>query len=274
MSESPVTVESERPASAGGESAAAAALPREQRAIYDVASHVRFWLVATLGLTLDLWSKQWAFETIDPHERIVLVPYALEFQIMLNKGALFGLGGGMTSLFLVASVCALALVAWMFVSSPRKRWWLHIALGGIVAGALGNMYDRSFVRLLEDPVKRPDGRIVYMGVVERGPDRVVLEEYPPHEGAYRTYRRPDDIPREVGFVRDFIKIPTRVFGRDLWPWVFNVADMLLVGGVALLALHLATDGSGGRRREGDAAVAAAPAGGGDPGTDSRGGGAE
>ena len=43
----------------------------------------------------------------------------------------------------------------------------------------------------------------------------------------------------VGHVRDFIKIPTRwVAGRELWPWVFNVADMLLVGGVAILAIKL------------------------------------
>ena len=43
-------------------------------------------------------------------------------------------------------------------------------------------------------------------------------------------------------MRDFIKIPTRwLGGHDLWPWIFNVADMLLVGGVAILAVRLLRD---------------------------------
>jgi len=52
-------------------------------------------------------------------------------------------------------------------------------------------------------------------------------------------------------VRDFIKISQKWFGgRDLWPWVFNVADMLLVGGVAVLAVRLLFE-----RRSGPAAPA-------------------
>ena len=43
--------------------------------------------------------------------------------------------------------------------------------------------------------------------------------------------------RRQGVVRDFIKVEPK-FGRfELWPWVFNVADALLVAGVALLLLN-------------------------------------
>jgi lipoprotein signal peptidase len=56
----------------------------------------------------------------------------------------------------------------------------------------------------------------------------------------------------VGFVRDFIKIPTHwLGGRELWPWVFNVADMLLVGGVAILSLHLLSERRAGTLRPRD-----------------------
>jgi len=195
--------------------------------------------VAAAGLALDLWSKEWAFHTLRQNARLVLVPNVLEFQTMLNMGALFGLGRGMTELFLLASALALLLVTWMFVQSSPRCWWLHIALGGIVGGALGNMYDRTFVRLLAEPQRDQAGRAVFVQKVGVSGSGVVVEEYPPHPGGLRRMIRAEDAGREVGFVRDFIKIPTKLWGqRDLWPWVFNVADMLLVGGVGILAIHL------------------------------------
>jgi lipoprotein signal peptidase len=215
-----------------------------------VGSHVRLWSVVAAGLSLDLWSKQWAFLTMGQHGNIPLIPRVLEFQTMLNKGALFGIGGGLTNLFLLASVAALVLVGWMFAQSSRRRWALHIALGGIVGGALGNMYDRSTVRLIEERVRTEDRRLVYGVKVGEQDGYALLREYPPErENSAAIRMRLSDLPGEVGFVRDFLKIPTHlpswvsrpVFGRpdqELWPWVFNVADSLLVGGVGILAFQL------------------------------------
>ena len=220
---------------------------------------MRFLSVAALGLALDLWSKHWAFHVLGQgNQPRVVIPHVLEFQTMLNPGALFGIGGGQTVLFVVASACALLLVAWMFAQTSARRWALQIALGGILAGALGNMYDRVFVKLLQNPWPI-GGRPVFMvrtGQDERG---VTVQAYPPGENA-RTFPVPaGEMPREVGFVRDFIKIPTtlprwnwipgKVRGKELWPWVFNIADMLLVGGVGILAIHLWRDRKHPRRPE-------------------------
>jgi signal peptidase II len=192
-----------------------------------------------LGVGLDLWSKHWAFHTLRQGGRDEIIPYVLEFQTMLNDGALFGIGSGRTGLFLVASVLALVLVFWMFAQTSARRWTLHIALGAILAGALGNMYDRAFVILAKNPVATASGPI-YMFVTARTEAGIELTEYPPHADALKRIVARE--PERAGFVRDFIKIPTRWFGgRDLWPWVFNVADVLLVGGVAILALHLWRD---------------------------------
>lgn len=223
--------------------------------------------MAALGLSLDLWSKDWAFRTLDYHSTRVLLPRVLEFQTVLNPGALFGIGAGYTSVFLVASMLALGLVFWMFAHSGRNRWLLHIALGGILAGALGNMYDRINVRLVR-PVEnsprywtmhpQPDGtvRLVeFHGTARRsGPDWHPRERTLSAEAA-------SELPRPTGFVRDFIKIPTTFRGRELWPWVFNVADMLLVGGVCILALGLITerDRGGAPSRLGRQSAAAEPA---------------
>jgi len=192
--------------------------------------------MATVGLAIDLWSKNWAFHTLGQHGRRVLIPRVLELQTMLNPGALFGIGSGRTTLFLLASLFALGLVVWMFAQSSPRRWFLQIALGAILAGALGNMYDRLTVRLILDR-----SRGLYLVPLERdAAGRYVLAEYPPEPHGVRVVS--DELPPRAGYVRDFIKIPTKIFGKqDLWPWVFNVADMLLVGGVGVLALYLWRD---------------------------------
>jgi signal peptidase II len=231
---------------AGRDDASGNATPSARNvALYHVASHLRLWSVVILGLTADLWSKQWAFQTLRQGGRRVLIPYVLEFHTTLNPGALFGIGAGRTELFLIASVLALILVVWMFAQSPRRNWLTHIALGAILAGALGNMYDRAFVDLVG--TAGPRGPVPPFYVESRSPDGqwILLQEFPPEEG-HPLRRLPaaeaDRLDAPAGYVRDFIKIPTRWFGdREMWPWVFNVADMLLVGGVGILAVRLLVD---------------------------------
>lgn len=215
---------------------------QQRSALRSPAAHVRFWLVAVAGLAFDLWSKDWAFRELEYHRARVLIPHVLEFQTVLNPGALFGIGAGFTSLFLVASLLALLLVLWMFSQSASGRWLFHIALGAILAGALGNMHDRITVKLVKDP-QRPS-RLWRMSPPAADGTRV-LTEFPARSARpqVRTVRPEelDEYPQPVGYVRDFIKIPTTIAGREMWPWVFNIADMLLVGGVAVLAVGLWTE---------------------------------
>ena len=254
---------------AAAPTAAAAGAPR-RRALRSVAACVRFAGVAATGLALDLWSKHWAFHTLGQGAKPrVIIPHLLEFQTMLNKGALFGIGGGRTALFLVASIFALVLVLWMFAQTSLHRRALHVALGAILAGALGNMYDRIFVKLLEQPHRFSNGQYAYLIVTGSSQAGTELQVYPPRPGAPAIILPSQDVPPQVGFVRDFIKIPTtlpqwswipaRIRGRELWPWVFNVADMLLVGGVGSLAIHLWRDRRHTRTPRCAAAAASRPA---------------
>ncbi|MBK8913276.1 MAG: signal peptidase II [Phycisphaerales bacterium] len=202
-------------------------------------AHARFWLFAVFGLVLDLWSKHVVFHWLrQGGEPVTLIPHVLSFTTMFNPGALFGIGAGRTSVFLGASALALVLVVWMFLNSSPRRAILQIALGGILAGALGNMYDRINVQLVR--LDMHEQRRFYER--EDQEDRIVLREYPAAEGG-ATLSLPPGAPIDapIGHVRDFIKINSTFFGREIWPWVFNVADMLLVGGVGILIWHMWRD---------------------------------
>ncbi len=215
-------------------------------ALADPWSQVRFWSAAAVVLTVDLWSKHWAFTTLGPSEIRPIIAGMLDFRRSLNDGAVFGTFTGYTQLFVAASILALGFVLYLFGHSVRGQRALHIALGLILAGALGNLYDRAYIHA--DVVRFQDrsGRqISEVGtIVERDdPARVWIGSWP--DGANpRSHKREEVIIRRQGVVRDFIKfVPgfpqwtPRVAGRDIWPWVFNVADAALVCGVVLLLIH-------------------------------------
>ncbi|MEM9374339.1 MAG: signal peptidase II, partial [Planctomycetota bacterium] len=67
----------------------------------------------------------------------------LEFTLVLNPGAVFGIGAGKRWFFVVFTVFAVGLASWLFATrtSARDRW-AHFAFAMVVSGGLGNLYDR------------------------------------------------------------------------------------------------------------------------------------
>lgn len=160
----------------------------------------RAWLLlllpAILGLAADLSLKAWAFPdgvpTVSDLAQIPagrnpaqlsrpdpIIPHFLGFTTIINHGAVFGMFQGYVAYFLLFSVVAMAMILWVFATSKARQWVVHLALGMITAGALGNLYDRAV-----------------------------------HNG-----------------VRDMLR-----FEVNWYPWIFNLADVLLCVGVPLLML--------------------------------------
>ena len=222
--------------------------PGTGSARWDLASHLRLWPAAAAGLALDLWSKHWAFSRLDPGEGIVIVPHLLRFQRSLNTGALFGLGKGWTLLFIGASVLALVFVLSLFVNSNRDRRSLHVALALVLAGAVGNLYDRAF-QIADVVTYTTKGQTrTIVGKVTRQDERFWSVDTWPEQSPWQK------IPvawnpalRQQGVVRDFVKMEPRIriggWTIQVWPWVFNVADVLLVVGVGILLLNFWWDRS-------------------------------
>ena len=167
----------------------------------------RFLLTAGIGVGLDLWTKSLAFARLAPygvetlpngHVRVILrddmtqeytfIKGWLSFKATVNQGAVFGLGQGQRFLFIFVSFIAIAFIVYLFSTSGRQRVY-QLVLGLLLAGVIGNLYDRAV----------------------------------------------------LGYVRDMIWIfPNRLLfhtGREVFPWIFNVADSLLCIGVGLIFLY-------------------------------------
>ncbi len=84
------------------------------------------------------------------HEPIVVVPSVLNLKLMINTGAVFGIGKGAQWFFAVVSIIATGVILFIFARSSRNSMLLHISLAMILAGALGNLYDRVLYNGVRD----------------------------------------------------------------------------------------------------------------------------
>lgn len=232
-------------------------------------SHARLWVAAVVGLTADLWSKSWAFSAVGWDESKPIIGGFLSFELSVNPGALFGLGAGFAPVFIGASVLALMFVLYLFANSASSQRSLHVALGLVLAGAVGNLYDRATqeacVAILRGTTtanaSAPRKASVRGTLVEEDSRSISIAKWGTRDVGVQTFTlesaaTPADrwVVREYGpqpVVRDFIKVEIEIGGRPIYPWIFNIADALLVAGVGLLLLNFWTE----RRRHG-----AAPAG--------------
>ena len=136
-----------------------------QRVGVDPSRLLLFSGIALGGLIVDLVTKAIIFARIGPPpSRVVpLIPRVLELQTSQNTGALWGLGAGLPGSSLIFAglsvVAAIIICYWLFFLGAASSRVLTIALGLIMAGALGNCYDRlmfgyvrDFVHFHVDPI--------------------------------------------------------------------------------------------------------------------------
>jgi signal peptidase II len=152
---------------------------------------VNFAIPAVLSLVVDQVTKQWARAALGPEgsgKMRSVIGHALTFHYAENPGIAFSmfrnLRGGRFVLAGLAVVALVIVLRYLKGTDPAHRR-LHVALGLIAGGAIGNLIDR----------------LIYARVV------------------------------------DFILVDLDVWPLDPWP-VFNVADIVLVVGVGLIALDV------------------------------------
>jgi signal peptidase II len=111
-----------------------------------------FWIPAALGLAADLISKHIVFDSLPriAGQRVEVLGSWLVITLQRNHGGVFGILQGKGYLFIILSVIALGVVAWMLRQTAPRQRLLPLALGLVVAGALGNLFDRVFLGYVRD----------------------------------------------------------------------------------------------------------------------------
>ena len=78
------------------------------------------------------------------YHSIKIIPGVLEFQFLQNRGAMWGMLQGQRVLFILIAVVVFVIMSLLIAIIPRERKYyiLDICFVMILAGALGNTYDR------------------------------------------------------------------------------------------------------------------------------------
>jgi signal peptidase II len=190
---------------------AATAAPNAFRSRAAVA---RLLLVAALGLGLDLATKVWSFRELRTSqvtyadgtvrvesETYALLPGWLHFHVTANQGTVFGVGQGNRWVFVGVSVLAVGFLLYLFATSAPHQRVYQILVGMLLAGVLGNLYDRLFFGYVRD--------MIYMLPGKTWPAWIA-----------------DVLPSSWEWTRG-----------QIFPWIFNVADTLLCTGVGLMLVY-------------------------------------
>lgn len=80
----------------------------------------------------------------------VVIPNVLSLKLTINTGAVFGIGKGAQWFFIVVGLVAVIFISIVFARSSRNDRWLHLCLALILAGAIGNLYDRMLFNGVRD----------------------------------------------------------------------------------------------------------------------------
>ena len=116
-----------------------------------------FWVIALLGASFDLGTKSLIFGRLgEPGKEppYSVVRNILELQTSYNPGALWGFMRNVphsSLIFAVLSIiAAIGICVWLFWLGAAVDRGLTIALALIMAGALGNCYDRLVIGQVRD----------------------------------------------------------------------------------------------------------------------------
>ena len=99
-------------------------------------------LTALAILVADQVTKALVVSSLAVGQKAQLLGDVVQIWHAQNRGAAFSLFQGGTIVFLVVSVLSIGMVAYFYRSLRDRSPWLHMVLGIVLGGTLGNFTDR------------------------------------------------------------------------------------------------------------------------------------
>ncbi|MCL5772557.1 MAG: signal peptidase II [Actinobacteria bacterium] len=109
-----------------------------------------FGFCAIFALATDQITKYLVINHIPLNGMVKLIPNFLYLTHIKNSGAAFGLFQNKTNIFIIVSIIAVILIIILKITMNLYSYTYNLALGLILGGAIGNLFDRYFVREVTD----------------------------------------------------------------------------------------------------------------------------
>jgi len=98
--------------------------------------------LAVLVIVLDQLTKRMAEDRLRGQRSVPMVDDILRLTYVENRGAAFGLLQDQTAFFVLVGIIVIGVIAMSYRYLPRSGFLLHLALGLMLGGAIGNLIDR------------------------------------------------------------------------------------------------------------------------------------
>lgn len=107
-------------------------------------------LIIILGLIGDRVTKLWALKALKDGSDVVIINNLFSFSYLENRGAAFGiLQNKVVFLAILTIAMTIAMIFYIYKYKPQSKL-LKASLALIIAGAIGNLYDRIFYKYVVD----------------------------------------------------------------------------------------------------------------------------
>jgi signal peptidase II len=126
-------------------------MPEQRRARKRV--FILFAIVCVILVALDRLTKVVAQEVLGGGNSIDCIPGLFDFALTYNTGAAFGIFEGAGPLFVIAALVATIAILVFLAKGKLVTRPVTLALAMIVAGALGNAYDRLMFGAVPDFIR-------------------------------------------------------------------------------------------------------------------------
>ncbi len=135
-------------------------------------------IIALSGFALDRLAKILTKIFVEPVRSITVIENVFSFTYVENRGAAHGILQGQRWPLIVMTILVCSAMIWFLVKNYKRTTnLLRVASGLILAGAIGNLFDRIFygyvidmmqVTFIEYPVFNPADNMLVIGTVLLG----------------------------------------------------------------------------------------------------------
>ncbi|MFA5479512.1 MAG: signal peptidase II [Candidatus Muiribacteriota bacterium] len=144
-----------------------------------------FFFIFILYFVIDRLTKYIVINNMSLHDTIPVLNDVFHITYIRNYGAAFGFLQHKLALFVIVAFLSVFMIFFYAFSKQAERIWTQVALGALLGGALGNLYDRIFFgyvidfldfRLINFPIFNFADVVIDIGIIMLFYEIIFMEE--------------------------------------------------------------------------------------------------